>query len=218
MQLDQLQPLEDNAKIHDEDQIQAITESFKRWGYVPTILIKKDKTIVGGHGTWTAAKAYFGPTTKLPVLQLEKELSELETQALALALNQLQMRTGFDSQKVTKTLEKLKELNFPLEVIGFTLPELETYLPDLKPLTNSDERQSDERPGYVGIKQVMLHYEGQDFVDFSEMARLLAKKFEVNTVSEVVLQCLKRVHLDESKKSAEKRKIPTKKMAAEARA
>ena len=51
-----LKPYDKNAKKHSKEQIGAVAESIKQFGFVQPVVIDKDKTIVIGHCRVLAAK------------------------------------------------------------------------------------------------------------------------------------------------------------------
>ena len=56
MNIKDIRPYKNNAKKHDETQINNVAESIKQYGFVQPIVIDKDGVIVIGHCRALAAK------------------------------------------------------------------------------------------------------------------------------------------------------------------
>ena len=56
LKLSEISAYNNNAKTHDEKQIQAIAESIKQFGFRQPLVIDKNNEIVVGHGRYYAAK------------------------------------------------------------------------------------------------------------------------------------------------------------------
>lgn len=54
--LDEITPYENNAKTHDQTQINNVAESIKQYGFVQPVVIDRDGIIVIGHCRTMAAK------------------------------------------------------------------------------------------------------------------------------------------------------------------
>ena len=54
--LEVLKPYENNAKIHNAEQVERIAKSIKEFGFISPCLIDKDFNIIAGHGRVKAAQ------------------------------------------------------------------------------------------------------------------------------------------------------------------
>lgn len=79
-----LKPYDKNAKKHSSEQINAVAESIKQFGFVQPVVIDKDKTIVIGHCRVLAAKRL--KMTEVPCVLVD-ELTQEQVNALRLADN-----------------------------------------------------------------------------------------------------------------------------------
>ena len=111
--ISELKPYEKNAKIHKKEQIKAVANSIKSFGWVQPIVCDKKGVIIIGHARYEAAKL-LGYSTA-PCLEVEN-LSEEQIKALRLADNKLN-ESAWDMKLV---LPELQELNIELqELTGF---------------------------------------------------------------------------------------------------
>jgi len=79
-----LKPYDKNAKKHSKEQIGAVAESIKQFGFVQPVVIDKDKTIVIGHCRVLAAKRL--KMAEVPCVLVD-ELTQEQVNALRLADN-----------------------------------------------------------------------------------------------------------------------------------
>lgn len=85
LSVDALEPYEKNARRHEKEDVQAIVNSIKRFGFDDPIGIWSDhNVIVEGHGRLLAAKEL--GMEKVPVIRLD-HLTDAERRAYALAHN-----------------------------------------------------------------------------------------------------------------------------------
>lgn len=79
-----LKPYDKNAKKHSSEQINAVAESIKQFGFVQPVVIDKDKTIVIGHCRVLAAKRL--KMAEVPCVLVD-DLTQEQVNALRLADN-----------------------------------------------------------------------------------------------------------------------------------
>lgn len=92
LNIDELKPYKNNAKIHTAEQIEQIKNSIQKFGMIDPIGIWKDE-IVEGHGRLIACKEL--NITEVPIIRLD-HLTDEERKAYTLAHNKLTMNTDFD--------------------------------------------------------------------------------------------------------------------------
>lgn len=124
--IDQLIPYTNNARTHDENQVTQIAASIKEFGFTNPVLIDKNNGIIAGHGRTMAAKKL--NLKEVPVIRLE-HLSDAQRKAYILADNKLALNAGWDNELLKLEFDELKELNFDLELTGFTLDEIQALDP-----------------------------------------------------------------------------------------
>lgn len=120
-----LKPYAHNARTHSKKQIKQIASSIERFGFVNPVLIGNDGEIIAGHGRVEAAKQ-LGLKT-VPTLALS-HLSETERRAYVLADNKLALNAGWDREILAIELQGLVDLDFDVELTGFSLAEIDFAL------------------------------------------------------------------------------------------
>lgn len=120
-----LKPYARNARTHSKKQIRQIASSIERFGFVNPVLIGDDGEIIAGHDRVEAAKQ-LGLRT-VPTLALS-HLSETEKRAYVLADNKLALNAGWYREILAIELQGLVDLDFDVELTGFSLAEIDFVL------------------------------------------------------------------------------------------
>lgn len=120
-----LRPYSGNARTHSKRQIRQIEDSIKRFGFTNPVLIADDDTILAGHGRVVAAKNI--GMKSVPTVRLS-HLNEAERRAYVLADNKLALNAGWNKDLLAIELQSLIDLDFDLEVTGFSLAEIDLVL------------------------------------------------------------------------------------------
>lgn len=120
-----LRPYNQNARTHSKRQIRQIAGSIKRFGFVNPVLVSDDNQIIAGHGRVEAAKLLQIET--VPILRLS-HLSDDERRAYVIADNMLAQNAGWDQDILAIELQALVDLDFDVEVTGFSLAEIDIVL------------------------------------------------------------------------------------------
>ena len=115
----QLSPARRNARTHTRKQIRQIANSIERFGFTNPILVDQDNSILAGHGRLAAAQ--------LPVLCIA-DLSLADRKAYVLADNKLALNAGWDPDLLALELQELIDLDFKLDLTGFSLAEVDIIL------------------------------------------------------------------------------------------
>ena len=116
-----------NARTHSKKQIKQIAASIERFGFINPVLISDDLQIIAGHGRVEAAKSL--RMKKVPTLALS-HLSEAERRAYILADNKLALEAGWDNEVLAIELQALVDIDFDVELTGFSLAEVDLVLDD----------------------------------------------------------------------------------------
>jgi DNA modification methylase len=124
-----LRPYPRNARRHNKGQIKQIAASITRFGFNNPILIADDGEIVAGHGRLAAAKL-LGLET-VPTLRLS-HLTEAERRAYVIADNKLALNAGWDQEILAIELQGLIDLDFEIELTGFSLAEVDIVLDEAR--------------------------------------------------------------------------------------
>jgi len=109
-------PYVNNSRTHSEEQVTQIASSIKEFGFTNPILIDDEGGIIAGHGRLMAAKKL--GLTEVPTIALEG-LTEAQKKAYVIADNQLATNAGWDLDALKTEVERLTELDFDLELLGF---------------------------------------------------------------------------------------------------
>ena len=112
-----LKPYENNAKIHTQEQIEQIKNSIKEFGMNDPIAVwGKDNLIVEGHGRLEALKQL--GYSEVDCIRLD-HLTDEERKAYTLAHNKLTMNTDFDFDILDGELADIKDID--MSDFGFDL-------------------------------------------------------------------------------------------------
>lgn len=120
-----LRPYAGNARTHSKRQIRQLGESITRFGFTNPVLVADDDAIVAGHGRVLAAQSL--GMTHVPTLRLS-HLSDAERRAYIIADNKLALNAGWDQELLAIELQALVDLDFDLELTGFSLAEVDLVL------------------------------------------------------------------------------------------
>ena len=120
-----LKPYPRNARTHSTKQVKQIAASIERFGFTNPVLISDAGEIIAGHGRVEAAKLL--GMKRVPTLALS-HLSEAERRAYILADNKLALNAGWDKEVLAIELQALIDLEFDVEITGFSLAEVDLVL------------------------------------------------------------------------------------------
>jgi ParB-like chromosome segregation protein Spo0J len=118
-------PYANNAKQHPDKQLDQLSESIKKFGFVNPVLVDANGVLIAGHGRVASAQKL--GLKKIPVIQLG-HLSEVDAKALRLSDNAIADRGVWSPELVELELTNLRALNFDLGPLGLdsiALPELD---------------------------------------------------------------------------------------------
>ena len=121
MQIEQLEvgdliPYVNNSRTHSDEQVMQVASSIKEFGFTNPILIDDDGGIIAGHGRLMAAKKL--GLVEVPCIRLG-HLSEAQRKAYVIADNQLALNSGWDLDTLKLEIDRLGELDFDIELLGF---------------------------------------------------------------------------------------------------
>lgn len=136
--IEKIKEYEANPRNHPKDQIKQIAKSIAKFGFTNPLLIDENSEILAGHGRFLAAKE-LGLKT-VPIIQIN-HLSNSEKRAYRIADNKLTENGKWDTDLLKlefQELENIEDLNFDLEITGFSTTEIDLYL-------DNDVQEIDER-------------------------------------------------------------------------
>lgn len=120
-----LRPYKRNARTHSQEQIKQIAASISRFGFNNPVLVSDEGEIIAGHGRVEAAKSLGWKS--VPTIALS-HLSDAERRAYILADNKLALNAGWDREILAIELQTLVDLEFDVELTGFSLAEIDLVL------------------------------------------------------------------------------------------
>ena len=135
-----LRPCARNARTHSKKQIRQIADSIQRFGFTNPVLISDDDEIIAGHGRVEAAKLL--GLQSVPTLRLS-HLDAAQRQAYVLADNKLALNAGWDHEVLAVELQALIDLDFGVEVVGFSLAEVDLVLDEARESSPDPEQVAD---------------------------------------------------------------------------
>lgn len=138
--IDELTPCPRNARTHSRKQLRQIANSIERFGFTNPVLIDDDGQIIAGHGRVEAAKLL--GLKHVPTLTLS-HLSPAERRAYMLADNKLALNAGWDPDLLAQELQELIDIDFDLDLTGFSLAEIDMVLDDARE-ANPETRDAPE--------------------------------------------------------------------------
>lgn len=120
--INELKPYENNSRTHDESQINQICASINEYGWTNPVLIDEKGMIIAGHGRVEAGKKL--DIKEVPCIVLSN-LTEAQKKAYIIADNKMALNAGWNEDLLRLELDNLKELDFDLELTGFSTDELD---------------------------------------------------------------------------------------------
>jgi ParB-like chromosome segregation protein Spo0J len=112
-----LKEAEYNPRVMNEQEIERLKNSIKKFGIVEPLVVNKDYTIIGGHQRLKALKELEYKEVPCFVLDLSKE----DEKILNIALNKI---TGsWNDEKLIKLIKEISENDEKLKLTGFSEDE-----------------------------------------------------------------------------------------------
>lgn len=145
----ELLPYARNARTHSDAQVSQLAASIKEFGFNNPVAIDADGMILCGHGRVMAAQKL--GLTEVPTVCLS-HLSPTQVKAYILADNKLALNAGWDNDLLKVELEDLKDLDFDLNLTGFSDDELKAIL--VEDPTEAHEDNFDGEPPEVAKSQL----------------------------------------------------------------
>ena len=117
-----LTPDPQNARTHDDKNLQAIAASLKEFGQRKPIVITSQNIIAAGNGTVEAAKLL--GWVEIEAVRVPTDWDADRIKAFALADNRTAELAQWNAQILTDQLSELELLGFDVVELGFELPEI----------------------------------------------------------------------------------------------
>ena len=120
--IDELIPYINNTRTHSNEQVAQIASSIKEFGFTNSILLDEKDGVIAGHGRIMAAKLL--KMDEVPTITLSG-LTEAQIKAYIIADNKLALNAGWDEEMLKLEIEALHEMDFNIDLLGFSMEELE---------------------------------------------------------------------------------------------
>jgi len=142
-----LRPYAQNARSHSKKQIRQIATSIERFGFTNPVLISDDNEIIAGHGRVEAAKLL--SIKEVPTVRLS-HLNEARRRAYVLADNKLALNAGWDRDMLAIELQALVDVEFDIELTGFSLAEVDLVIEEAKESSPTGAGEAEDEIGPLG--------------------------------------------------------------------
>ena len=127
--LAKLRPYAKNPRTHSKKQIRQIADSIRTFGFTNPVLVSDDDEIIAGHGRVEAARLL--QMASVPAVRLSR-LSAAQRRAYVIADNKLALNAGWDHELLAVELQALVDLDFGVEITGFSLAEVDLVLEEAR--------------------------------------------------------------------------------------
>lgn len=125
IETDKLIPYVMNSRTHSPEQVGQIAASIKEFGFTNPILTDGENGIIAGHGRVMAAQKL--ELKSVPCIELTGLTAE-QKKAYIIADNKLALNAGWDFDVLKSEMAVLQDLDFSIDLLGFTPVELEPLL------------------------------------------------------------------------------------------
>lgn len=140
-----LTPYERNSRTHPPEQLEQIAASIREFGFVNPVLIDDDCRIIAGHGRVMAAQKL--GMTEIPCLSVHG-LSESQIRAYIIADNKIAENSGWDSDMLRLELSDLQNIDFDINLIGFSTMDIDEILSGTGTMGKTDPDAVPPTPEY----------------------------------------------------------------------
>lgn len=135
IKLDNLREYENNPR-NNENAVEFVAESIKKFGFKVPIIIDKNNTIIAGH-TRAAAARFLG-LAAIPCIVAD-DLTPEQIKAFRLADNKTGELSTWDLEKLEKELEELTAFDVDMSLFGFDESIFDADFSTEFELSNSDK-------------------------------------------------------------------------------
>jgi 16S rRNA G966 N2-methylase RsmD len=136
-------PYARNSRTHSDEQVAQIAASIREFGFTNPVLIDADGGIIAGHGRIMAARKL--GLADVPCIRLG-HLTEAQKRAYVIADNKLALNAGWDNEMLLVEFAELKDLDYDLDLTGFTGDEIDALTPQQVQEGLTDEDATPELP------------------------------------------------------------------------
>ena len=165
-------PYVNNSRTHSESQVKQIAASISEFGFTNPILIDEGGSVIAGHGRLVAAELL--DFNKVPTITL-KGLTEAQRKAYVIADNKLALNSGWNEQLLKIEIETLKNLDFDLDILGWSV--LPDFAGEVDYSILDDDKHDEEIDGYSDEvkKAIQIEFDAFDYEEAKELISQLRK-------------------------------------------
>jgi DNA modification methylase len=140
--IDNLKPWRNNARLHSPRQIRQLARGIGELGFINPVLIDADNRILAGHGRVAAAELL--GLKSVPCLRVEN-MTPAQKRAYVIADNKLALNATWDEQILAEEFQQLANMDgeFDIEITGFSIPEVDGLIEGLHPEEPGDPEDDD---------------------------------------------------------------------------
>jgi ParB family transcriptional regulator, chromosome partitioning protein len=142
--IDELVPFARNSRTHTAEQIAQVAAAMREWGWTNPVLVDEEGMIIAGHCRIMAARTL--GLTEVPTMTAVG-WSDAQKRAYVIADNRLAENAGWDPAMLRVELDDLANVEFRLELLGFSEGELSLarFDPDFEPVGMDEQSRLDEK-------------------------------------------------------------------------
>lgn len=173
LEISDLQPYEYNARIHGEEQIQALQASIKQFGFIGVVKIDEKNMILSGHGVIEALKRL--GLTKVPCIR-KVGLTDDEKSAFLHTDNKISELSIWDFDVLR---EDFSRISIDMKQFGF-----DNIMEEVSEINFEEAWQGMpefEQDDATGCRKIIVHF--KDWKDVNEFAKLVNQKITDKTKS-----------------------------------
>lgn len=119
-----IKPHPKNPRVHPDSALDKLEKSIGEFGFTNPVLLSKDGILLAGHARVKASKRK--GLKEVPAIYLDLEGAKAD--AYLIADNRLQQDTKWEKNMLKIMLEELDIADYPLDLTGFELDEIEKML------------------------------------------------------------------------------------------
>lgn len=160
MATDKLIPYARNPRTHSDAQVSQIAASIKEFGFLVPVVVGEDNGIIAGHGRVLAAQRM--GLESVPTVDASY-LTDAQRRAFVIADNKLTLNADWDEELLKIEMTDLRDMDFDLDLTGFSEEEFSKLFEPLKGKTEPDDapeiqKEAVSKPGdlwLLGLHRVL---------------------------------------------------------------
>ncbi len=175
--IDSVIPYANNPR-NNSDAVDKVAASIQAFGWQQPIVVDENMVVIVGHTRLLAAKKL--GFDEVPV-QVADKLTAEQAKAYRLADNRVSEEATWDRALLGIELRELDDLNFDLDVTGFTNVQLSNLLldPDLMPDDEWEGMPAFNQENKEAFRTIIVHFKNEE--DVNEFRKLMSANITEKT-------------------------------------